>query len=1479
MKVRSKTKEDLLKELKSLQRKVSRLEKASRKLSSSQAEEIRRSEEKYHNIFEESFDGLFISSPQGKILDINKSGLLISGYDSKEEVFKLNLGTNVYPNPEERQRILSMVNSQGSAEYEVEFKKKGGEIRNVHCSLVAVKDSSGVISSYRGIIRDISKQRQSEKALRESEARLKRAELASKSGNWELHIDSQIMFSSEGAEKIYGLSKSPSDYKIIKNIPLPEYRPLLNSAMKNLIENNQPYDIEFKIKTADTGEIKDIHSIAEYDKERKILFGVIQDITSLKHIEDILHESEERYYSIFKNSIGAIFLIRPDGSILIANPEACSIFGRTEEELRLLGRENIVDITDPRLAASLEERTRTGRFKGELTFIRKDGTKFPGLVAANVFPDKEGNKQISLVIYDITDKKRTEEILIKNKALLRTLIDAIPDLIWLKDSEGRYLQCNRRFEDFFGAKEEEIAGKTDYDFVNKELADSFRQNDKAAIAAGKSTMNEEQVTFSDGHNEILETIKTPLYESDGRFIGVLGISHDITARKQMEEALFENKERMRAIVEGTPHLFFYTQDTEANITYVSPTVEQITGYKANIWLNRKDWFITDSIFNKTAIEKTHAKLRGEITEEPTLIEIRHAAGNSILLEVYEYPIIKNGILAGLRGVAHDITDKKRTEEELRQLNRKLHAISNCNQTLLRAVDEQTLLNDICRIICDEGGYRLVWVGYAEQDETKSVLPAAWAGFDSGYIANAKLSWADDTALGLGPAGKAIRSGEIICVQDFTTDPQMAPWRESALQHGYRSGIALPLKDESTKVFGVLLIYSSEPTAYTPDEIQLLEELSNDLAFGITALRNRNMRKRLENELQFKNDILSTQQEASIDGILVVDEGANIISYNHRFVEMWDIPIELVEKKDDEPVLKFVTDKVADTQMFLQRVRYLYKNNRETSQEEIVLKNGQIFERYSAPIIGPDNQFYGRVWYFHDITKRKQSEEFLKKQKDEFETIFNLVPAQIWFKDTHNNFIRVNSQVCQDIGITNDKIEGRSAEELFPAFARQYYEDDLTVINSGKPKLGIIEQMNTATGNIIWLSADKIPVFGEDGEVNGIILFAQNITERKRAEEELLKYKDHLLDMVNERTSELEQSRETFRALTENTKDVIIRVNDRFQFLYANAALGDIFGIPAKEYIGRTLSEIGFSKNITEGLESLLKKVFETKKSDRIEFQLPNGIWGDLIAIPEFDIDGNVCSIIISARDITEFKKLQLEIEDALEKEKELNQLKNRFISMISHEYRTPLTSILSSAEILELGDEKYTKEKKKIHFARIQKNVDYLINMIDEVLYANRIDSNRIELSFQKINLADFCTEIFDEMKGLYPGIKSCIKIDLIKDYYNIDTDIMKKILVNLISNAYKYNIEKGNVDFIINSETDKLVFKITDTGIGIPEDEQKNVFEPFARMSNVQHIKGTGLGLSIVKKSIEQLGGTIAFTSKKGEGTTFTVTIPNKEL
>ena len=263
------------------------------------------------------------------------------------------------------------------------------------------------------------------------------------------------------------------------------------------------------------------------------------------------------------------------------------------------------------------------------------------------------------------------------------------------------------------------------------------------------------------------------------------------------------------------------------------------------------------------------------------------------------------------------------------------------------------------------------------------------------------------------------------------------------------------------------------------------------------------RKQAEQELAFRNILLSTQQETSLDGILVVSENNTIISYNRRFIEIMGIPRELIENKSDEPVLRFVTEQVTDPRQFLRRIQYLYENRHETSHEELMLKDGRILDRYSSPMFGPDDRYYGRVWYFRDITVRKRSEEALRTSKQIIEGIINAIPVSVFWKDNNLVYLGCNAIFARDAGFADPKdIIGKDDYQMkWRDHAELYRNDDRQVIESGLPKLLIEEPMTTPDGNISLLT-NKIPLLDYDGKISGVLGTYINITERKQAEEKL-----------------------------------------------------------------------------------------------------------------------------------------------------------------------------------------------------------------------------------------------------------------------------------------------------------------------------------------------------------------------------------------
>ncbi len=393
------------------------------------------------------------------------------------------------------------------------------------------------------------------------------------------------------------------------------------------------------------------------------------------------------------------------------------------------------------------------------------------------------------------------------------------------------------------------------------------------------------------------------------------------------------------------------------------------------------------------------------------------------------------------------------------------------------------------------------------------------------------------------------------------------------------------------------------------------------------------------------------------------------------------------------------------------------------------------------------------------------------------------------------------------------------------------------------------------------------------------LLESNLKERNRElEKTSLILRNESLERQKIEQS-LRYSEEEYHLLVEHANEAIVVFQDG-KIIFSNARLFELIDYTSEEitldyfinYIHPDDRELVITnyqkrlKNEDAPNQYSIKVIKKNSKQVIIEINSVHIKWKDKPAMLYF------------FSDITDRKKAEDEIKFALEKERELSELRSRFISMTSHEFRTPLTSIFTSSELLEKYGDKLSEEQKRKSLNRIQNNVQHMTSLLNEVLILGKSDSGMLKLKLEPVDVSELCSDIVEEFNS-YTAFKTGHKLILEIEKFNgrvlLDYKLIKQSLENLISNAIKYSQDGTAVDFNVLFTNRFITFKIKDEGIGIPEDDINNLFEQFFRAKNTGNIPGTGLGLAIVKRAVELHDGKVRLTSKVGEGSEFIITIP----
>jgi len=848
------------------------------------------------------------------------------------------------------------------------------------------------------------------------------------------------------------------------------------------------------------------------------------------------------------------------------------------------------------------------KYKLEFEIITKNTAehRIIGSIAELEYDEHDKPLCVVGVIQDITARKKTENELQKSENRFRSFVENANDIVYSLSTDGIFTYVSPNWTEILGHEIDEIIDQPFAKFIHP---DDFQTCQNAIIQSvniGKKLSGiEYRVQHKNGSWKWHSSNTSTIRNSNGEISLLMGIAHDITDRKQFEFALKESEKRLQMIMEVTK-TGFWDWNLETDEWYASPMYYTMLGYEPisglsdrKIWLSRIHPDDRDQV-----AKKINSALSGKGSEYTYECRMLHADGNYRWHSVQGYVTAHNqqGKPTRMLGTRIDISESKHSEELLRRSNRELRAISSCNQLLIHANDEQNLINEVCNIICDEAGYHFVWIGFIEKNKEKIVRPVAWAGHEDGYLNEAKITWSEDSKYGLGPTGQAIRDKKTCYIQDLKTEQSFAPWTKIATKREYRSIISMPLKDRSKNVFGVMNIYSSETNAFTDNEIRLLNELSDDLAFGILSLRLRNAHKQIEETLFESEEKYRNLVEASMDAIYI-NKGNAITYLNPAALRLFgaQTPEQIIGKSPFDIIHP-------DYHQFIkERISTLVDDDIPVPilEEKVVQLNGNIIDvEVAASPFSLKGQRAIQV-VMRDISERKQFERTLIESKALYHSFVEHLPASVFRKDAKGRYIFVNSLFCKLKGLREEEIIGLTPYELQEYESKdksgnphgimgvQYNLDNQGILqheqimNTGLP-IEQIEQYPQPDGTTLYFQVIKSPVFDAEGKVIGSQGVQFDITERILAEEKV------------------RESEQLFANIFYNSPvSICITSRDNGKIIDANKVFLKDLGFTCQEIIGKSIADIGIfndqiyrdqliAKLIKDGSVSMFECPFRTK---------------------------------------------------------------------------------------------------------------------------------------------------------------------------------------------------------------------------------------------------------------------------------------------
>jgi PAS domain S-box-containing protein len=593
--------------------------------------------------------------------------------------------------------------------------------------------------------------------------------------------------------------------------------------------------------------------------------------------------------------------------------------------------------------------------------------------------------------------------------------------------------------------------------------------------------------------------------------------------------------------------------------------------------------------------------------------------------------------------------------------------------------------------------------------------------------------------------------------------------------------------------------------------------------------------------------------SSSTAMLLENENRQIEFVNQAFCDLFNIPAKPEEMlgADCSQAAEYNKVLFIDEQSFVDNINSILLNKEKVENELLFMKNFKVLQRDYIPIYKKDI-YVGHMWSYKDITETFSLNKKIEQQKQFYEDILNSLPVDVAVFNEKHQYLFVNEVAIADKNVRDwlvgkddyDYVNNRNKPLASAHFRRDLFQK--TIAAENPEDFDYEEAHDRKDGTKQYILRKMKPVFNPDGSIKIVVGCGVDITNRVHSEEKLQLSEAKYKDLVN------------------NLQDIIFNVDLDGYFTYLNPAWETITGLDSVGFIGKNYSQ--YFVNTTIDKTIAFNDLINNNNSIRDQEYSIKTIYGLK----------NVSVYRGTVTDITERKKAEHQLVLAMQRERELNDLKSKFVGMVSHEFRTPLATISSSVELIKLISENTELElssKIQKHTSKVNEQIKRMTELMNEVLLISKIESGGITANFELYDLLLILNEVKAEHS--YSNFKINIKSNQKNIMMRFDRNMIHHVLSNLFSNAIKYSLTIKTIDINIELNDTHVRIEVKDYGIGIPDEDLEKLFTSFFRASNIRNLPGTGLGLVVVKYFLDLHKGYIDVASKLNEGSSFIISIP----